>query len=36
MTLQSSPSDELGGININGQLRQTGESNRSEYYNPNP
>ena len=35
-TLQSSPSDDLGGININGQLRQTGESNGSEYYNPNP
>ena len=25
-----------GGININGQLRQTGESNGLEYYNSNP
>ena len=35
-TLQFSPSDDPGGININGQLRQAGESNRPEYYNPNP
>ena len=34
--LQSSPSDDSGGININGQLRQTGESNGLEYCNPNP
>ena len=33
---QSSPSDDSGGININGQLRQAGESNGPEYYNPNP
>ena len=26
----------MGGININGQLRQTGESNGLEYCNPNP
>ena len=36
MTLQSSPSDDQGGININGQLRQAGVSNGLEYYNPNP
>ena len=36
MTIQSSPSDDPGGININKQLRQAGESNRPEYYNPNP
>ena len=40
MTIQSSPSDNQGGIqggiNINGQLRQAGESNGPEYYNPNP
>ena len=36
MTLQSSPSNDLGGININGQLRQTGKSNGLAYYNPNP
>ena len=35
-SLQSSLSDDLGGININRRLRQTGESNVSEYYNPNP
>ena len=36
MSLQSSGTDNSGGININGQLRQTGESNGSAYYNPNP
>ena len=36
MTLQSSPSDDQGGINIDGQLRQAGVSNEPEYYNPNP
>ena len=35
-TLQSSPSDDQGGINIDGQLRQAGVSNGPEYYNPNP
>ena len=34
MTLQTSPSDDLGGINIDGQLRQTGVSNGPKYYNP--
>ena len=34
-TLQSSPSDNQGGININGELRQVGVSNGLEYYNPN-
>ena len=36
MTFQSSPSDDQGGININGELRQVGASNGSEYDNPNP
>ena len=36
MTVQSSPSDDSGEININGQLRQTGESNGSEYYKTLP
>ena len=36
MTLQSSPSDDSGGIHINRQLRQAGESNGLAYYNPNP
>ena len=35
-THQSSPSDDQGGININGELRQVGVSNGLEYYNPNP
>ena len=35
-TLQSSPSDNQGGININGELRQVGASNGLKYYNPNP
>ena len=36
VTLQSSPSDDQGGINIDRQLRQAGVSNGPEYYNPNP
>ena len=36
MTLQSSPSDNSGGIRTNRQLRQAVESNGLEYYNPNP
>ena len=36
MTLQYSPSDDPGGIIINRQLQQAGESNGLEYYNPNP
>ena len=35
-TLQSAPSDDQGGININGELRQVGVLNGLEYYNPNP
>ena len=35
-TLQSSPSDNQGGININGELRQVGVLNGLEYYTPNP
>ena len=35
-TLQSSPSDDQGGININRELRHIGVSNGPEYYNPNP
>ena len=35
-TLQSSPSDNQGGININGQLMHTGVTNAPGYYNPNP
>ena len=35
MTLQSSPSDDQGGININRELRQVEVSNGPEYYNPN-
>ena len=35
-TLQSSPSDDQGGININRQLRQVEVSDGLEYYNPNP
>ena len=35
-TLQSSPSNDQGGININGELRQVGVLNGLEYYNPNP
>ena len=36
VTLQSSPSDDQGGINFNRQLRQAGVSAGLEYYNPNP
>ena len=36
MTLQSSPSDDQGGINFDRQLRQAGASNELEYYNPYP
>ena len=36
MTLQSSPSDDQGGININRELRQVGASNGPEYCNPIP
>ena len=35
-TLQSSPSDDQGGINIDGQLRNAGVPNGLGYYNPNP
>ena len=35
-TLQSSPSDDQGGININRELRQVEVSDGPEYYNPNP
>ena len=34
--LQSSPSDDQGGINFNRQLRHAGASTGLEYYNPNP
>ena len=36
MNLLSSPSDDQGGININGQIRKAGVSNGLEYYSPNP
>ena len=36
MTLQSSPIDDQGRININGELRQVGVLDGLEYYNPNP
>ena len=36
MTLQSSPSDDQEGININRELRQVGAANGPKYYNPNP
>ena len=35
-SLQSSPSNDQGGVNINGQLRQAVVSTGPEYYNPNP
>ena len=35
MTLQSSPTDDEGRINMDRQLRQAGVSNGPEYYNPN-
>ena len=34
--LQSSPSDDQGGIIFNGQLKQAVVSNGLEYYSPNP
>ena len=36
ISLQSSPSDNKGGFNINRQLRQAKLSTGPEYYNPNP
>ena len=36
MTLQSSPSDDQGGININREFRQVEVSDGPEYYNNNP
>ena len=36
MTLQSSPHDDWGGINIHRELRQVKVSDGPEYYNPNP
>ena len=36
MTLQSSPNDGQGGVNINRELRQVEVSDGPEYYNPNP
>ena len=36
MTLQSSPHDDQGGININGELRQVEVPDEPEYYKPNP
>ena len=36
VTIQSSPSDDQGGINFDRQLRQAGVSNEPEYYNSNP
>ena len=35
-SLQSSPSNNQGGVNIDGQLRQAGVSTGPENYNPNP
>ena len=35
-SLQSSPSNDQGGVNIDGQLRQAEVSTSPEYYNPNP
>ena len=35
-SLQSSPSNNQGGVNIDRQLRQAGVSTGPEYYNPNP
>ena len=34
--LQSSPSDNKGGIHIHKELRVTGAQTDSDYYNPNP
>ena len=33
--LQSSPSNNQGGVHINGELRSIGAQNDSDYYNPN-
>ena len=35
-TLQSSPSNDQGGIHINRELRVAGAQTDSNYYNPNP
>ena len=35
-TLQSSPSNNQGGIHINRELRVAGAQTDSDYYNPNP
>ena len=35
-TLQSSPSNNQGGVHINGKLRSAGAQTDSDYYNPNP
>ena len=35
-TLQSSPSNDQGGVHINRELRATGAQTDSNYYNPNP
>ena len=34
--LQSSPSNNQGGVNINGELRSIGAHDDSNYYNPKP
>ena len=34
--LQSSPSDNQGGVHTNEELRQVGVQDELEYYNPNP
>ena len=34
--LQSSPSNNQGGVHINRELRSIGTQNDSDYYNPNP
>ena len=35
-TLQSSPSNDQGGVHINRELRVAGAQTDSNYYNPNP
>ena len=35
-TLQSSPSNDQGGVHINRELRVVGAQTDSDYYNPNP
>ena len=35
-TLQSSPSNDQGGVHINRKLRAAGAQTDSDYYNPNP